>query len=215
MRDPALQLRSGALQKEATRARVTTFAACGRPPPCARRFDQTTWHADKYRKLTATSSDTSRLEQRGALACLIKLELLAAVSVYYSLRVDLRGREVIHFTDNACALACLIKKYSSDVDSARLVLHTFWALSSSLEIDVCRFEFVYSEANVAADWPSRGEFGFAADLGALACAMEVPRSDSWGGVGLMLGLSDSAPAEPLVRSHGAFEPVFSRVYSCV
>ena len=33
-----------------------------------------------------------------------QLELLAAVSVYYSLRDDLRGREVIHFTDNAGAL---------------------------------------------------------------------------------------------------------------
>ena len=52
---------------------------------------------------------------------------------------------------------CLVKDYSSDRDSAKLV-HTFWALVSALEIDVW-FEFVYSEANIA-DWPSRGELGF-------------------------------------------------------
>ena len=86
------------------------------------------------------------------------------MAVYYSLAVDLRGREVIHFIDNSGAMACRIKDYSSDVDSARLV-HAFWGLACALEIDVW-FEFVYSEANVA-DWPSRGWLSFAAELGAV------------------------------------------------
>ena len=83
------------------------------------------------------------------------------------------------------------------MDSARLV-HTFWALSSSLEIDVW-FEFVYSEANIA-DWPSRGELGFVAELRALSCDMEVPATDSWGNVSIVLGLSDSVPEPPRKKS---------------
>ena len=54
--------------------------------------------------------------------------------MYYSLAVELRGREVIHFVDNSGALACLVKDYSSDEDSAKLV-HTFWALACAFDID--------------------------------------------------------------------------------
>ena len=46
-----------------------------------------------------------------------QLELLAAVSVYYSLADDLRGSEVIHFIDNSGAMASLVKDYSRDVDA--------------------------------------------------------------------------------------------------
>ena len=108
-----------------------------------------------------------------------QLELLAAVSVYYSLAGELRGREVIHSIDNAGALACLIKDYSSDIDSARLV-HTFWALSCALCIDVW-FVFVYSDANIA-DWPSRGKVDFADDLGAVEVPVVIPPTDVWGDV---------------------------------
>ena len=118
------------------------------------------------------------------------------MSVYYSLRDELRGREVIHFVDNAGALACLIKDYSSDVDSARLV-HTFWAIACALHIDVW-FEFVYSDANIA-DWPSRGRVAFAADLSAAPCSFEVPPSESWGDVEAVLALADTAPESPRKR----------------
>ena len=67
-------------------------------------------------------------------------------------------------------MACLIKDYSADVDSARLV-HAFWGLACALEIDVW-FEFVYSEANVA-DWPSRGWLSFATELGAEEMTIEL------------------------------------------
>ena len=108
---------------------------------------------------------------------------------------ELRGREVIHFIDNAGSMACLIKDYSKDVDSARLV-HSFWALSSALEIDVW-FEFVYSDANIA-DWPSRGRLEFAADLAAVQVEpLVIPPSDSWGDVEGALALAGSSgAAEP-------------------
>ena len=120
-----------------------------------------------------------------------QLELLAAVAVYYSLAAELRGREVIHFIDNSGAMACLIKDYSSDVDSARLV-HAFWGLACALEIDVW-FEFVYSEANVA-DWPSRGWLSFATELGAVVVEpLRLPQSDAW-------AFAESVPDRPAKRA---------------
>ena len=120
-----------------------------------------------------------------------QLELLAAVAVYYSLAAELRGREVIHFIDNSGAMACLIKDYSSDVDSARLV-HAFWGLACALEIDVW-FEFVYSEANVA-DWPSRGWLSFATELGAVVVKpLRLPQSDAW-------AFAESVPDRPAKRA---------------
>ena len=120
-----------------------------------------------------------------------QLELLAAVAVYYSLASELQGGEVIHFIDNSGAMACLIKDYSADVDSARLV-HAFWGLACALDIDVW-FEFVYSEANVA-DWPSRGWLSFATDLGAVVVEpLCLPRSDAW-------AFAESVPDRPAKRA---------------
>ena len=90
-------------------------------------------------------------------------------------------------------MACLIKDYSSDMDSARLV-HTFWSLACALDV-VVWFEFVYSEANIA-DWPSRGELGFVAELGAEEVRrLVVPPTEGWGDIEGALALS-SADAEP-------------------
>ena len=107
-----------------------------------------------------------------------QLELLAAVSVYYSLAEDLRGRRVLHFIDNSGAMAGLVRDYSRDRDSAGLV-HTFWALAVGLEIDVW-FIFVYSEANIA-DWPSRGHVVFADDLGAEEVSLSASPPKRCGG----------------------------------
>lgn len=171
-------------------ARAATDAMAGRRPPwlLGAETPRGTWRYAAYDPDSAVYAHWRAREQY-----IGQLELLAAVSVYYSLRDDLRGREVIHFTDNAGALACLIKNYSSDIDSARLV-HTFWALASCLEIDVW-FEFVYSEANIA-DWPSRGDLAFANDLEALACEMRVPPSDSWGAVEAVQPSTGDPPAPP-------------------
>ena len=100
---------------------------------------------------------------------------------------------MIHFIDNAGAMASLVKDDSRDVDSARLV-HTFWALSAALELDVW-FEFVYSEANLA-DWPSRGCLDFVEPLGAIRVPVVIPQSDSWGDVELILGMSQVDEALP-------------------
>ena len=127
-----------------------------------------------------------------------QLERLAAVAVYYSLAAELRGREVIHFIDNSGAMACLIKNYSSDRDSSRLV-HTFWALACALEIDVW-FEYVRSAANIA-DWPSRDKFDFVADLGARVVDPWVsPPTDSWGDVEAALLVAESVPERPAKRA---------------
>ena len=128
-----------------------------------------------------------------------QLELLAAVTVYYSLADDLRDKRVVHFIDNSGAFACLIKDYSSDRDSAALV-HTFWALAVGLNVDVW-FVFVYSEANIA-DWPSRGLTSFAADLGAervTGDSLRLPPTAAWGSVGAALEHA-SATAPPRVSS---------------
>ena len=128
-----------------------------------------------------------------------QLELLAAVAVYYSLAAELRGREVIHFIDNAGAMACLVKGSSAELDSSLLV-HTFWALAAALDIDVW-FEFVYSEANIA-DWPSRGDIAFMRDLSpefdpeSDLVRVEVPSVTSWGDVDPLVASVPSAAPPP-------------------
>ena len=54
-----------------------------------------------------------------------QLELLGAVAVYYSPPQVFAGRQVIHFIDNAAALAGLAKNASSAEDSANKVIHSF------------------------------------------------------------------------------------------
>ena len=94
-----------------------------------------------------------------------QLEVLAAVAAYttFSCVRDaqgralhlLRDREVVHFIDNTGALFGLMKGYSRDVDSARLV-HSFHTISAALNARVW-LAFVASKANLA-DLPSRGSF---------------------------------------------------------
>ena len=50
-----------------------------------------------------------------------QLEVLAGVAPYMSCPGQLRGRDVIHFIDNTCALFGLTKGYYGEVDGARLV----------------------------------------------------------------------------------------------
>ena len=109
-----------------------------------------------------------------------QLELLGAVAVYYSLPQVFAGRQVIHFIDNAAALAGLAKNASSAEDSAK-VIHSFWALATALQIDVW-FEYVASKANVA-DWPSRDDCSFVVDnFGSEFVPTVLPEIDSWGGL---------------------------------
>lgn len=125
-----------------------------------------------------------------------QLELLAAIAVYYSLADRLRDRKVIHCVDNSGSMACLIKDYSADLDSAALV-HSFWALAVGIGVDVW-FVFVNSEANVA-DWPSRGLTSFAADLAADRVegpALRLPPRAQWGDVEAALSHTGSAGPAP-------------------
>lgn len=49
-----------------------------------------------------------------------QLELLAAVSVYYSYPAVFRGRDVHHFIDNTIALSALVHGYAGKADLARM-----------------------------------------------------------------------------------------------
>ena len=93
-----------------------------------------------------------------------QLEVLAAVAVYTTFPEVVRGRDVVHFIDNAGALYALMNGSSSDVDSARLV-HTFHALAVPLATRVW-VAYVASKANLA-DLPSRREFALLRSMGAV------------------------------------------------
>lgn len=126
-----------------------------------------------------------------------QLELLAAVAVYYSMPEVFRGRRVLHFIDNASALAAIVKGYSSSEDSARVV-HSFWALVSGLSSDVWMV-YVRSEANVA-DMPSRGDFSYVtSELGSRWCDTRLPPIDSWGSVAAALDAAAGASPSPAAR----------------
>ena len=84
-----------------------------------------------------------------------QLEVLAAVAAYTTFPGLIRGREVVHFIDNTGALFGLMKGYTRDVDSARLV-HSFHTICAALGSRVW-LAYVASKANLA-DLPSRGSF---------------------------------------------------------
>ena len=120
--------------------------------------------------------------------------MLAAICVYYAMASELRGERIIHYTDNSGALACLLKDYSADLDSARLV-HTFWALACAIEADVW-FDFVKSEANVS-DWPSRGHLAFADEIDAERVEpIRLPPVDRWGSVEAARGWAVACESAP-------------------
>jgi hypothetical protein len=126
-----------------------------------------------------------------------QLELLGAVAVYYTLPHLLRGRHVVHYIDNASAMAALVKGYSGAPDSARII-HSFWALATGLRV-VPWFEWVASDANVA-DWPSRGDCKFAeAELRSEWCETELPDIDVWGSVEEALARASAVSADDEAR----------------
>jgi hypothetical protein len=86
---------------------------------------------------------------------ILQAELVAAISVYYSLPRLLAQRPVIHFIDNTGALSLLVHGYSSRADCARLV-NSFHVLHCSLRCKTW-FDWVPSAANIS-DLPSRGEY---------------------------------------------------------
>ena len=81
-----------------------------------------------------------------------QLEILYAVSPYWTLGSRLAGRHVIHFIDNTSACAGLVKGYASSIDSG-LMVNAFHAFNVGLRVDVF-FEYVRSKANIG-DLPSR------------------------------------------------------------
>ena len=111
-----------------------------------------------------------------------QLEVLAAVALYTTFwrEVEFRGREVIHFIDNTGALYGLMKGYSRDVDSARLV-HVFHTICAALGCKVW-LAYVASKANIA-DLPSRGDFDLLLrEYGSMRVAPALPPLElSWAG----------------------------------
>ena len=122
-------------------------------------LSQERWHYTHY----AAGSDvlSAWLERQQYVG---QLEVLAAVAVYTTFPEVVRGRDVVHFIDNAGALYALMNGSSSDVDSARLV-HTFHALAVPLATRVW-VAYVASKANLA-DLPSRREFALLQSMGAV------------------------------------------------
>ena len=115
-----------------------------------------------------------------------QLELLAAVSVYYSIDPsELRDRKVIHWIDNTGALAAMVKGYARQTDGARIV-HAFSALVVRLGFSTW-FEYVRTKANLA-DLPSREglqgyeqfeDTEFAQALGSTRVEMRLPPMQAW------------------------------------
>jgi hypothetical protein len=106
-------------------------------------------------------------------------------------------RHVVHYIDNASAMAALVKGYSGAPDSARII-HSFWVLATGLRV-VPWFEWVASDANVA-DWPSRGDCKFAeAELRSEWCETELPDIDVWGSVEEALARASAVSADDEAR----------------
>lgn len=113
-----------------------------------------------------------------------QLEILYAVTPYWTLGSRLAGRQVIHFIDNTSACAALVKGYAACLDSGLLV-NAFHAFNVGLRADVF-FEYVRSKANIA-DLPSRLAMGelweVYRELGmgerARSIEMVLPAFDDW------------------------------------
>ena len=83
-----------------------------------------------------------------------QLEVLAAISAYFTYPELFVGRRVQHFIDNTVALSALVHGYSGKADLAKMV-NAFFLQMAGLRASVY-FDYVPSKANIA-DLPSRGE----------------------------------------------------------
>ena len=81
-----------------------------------------------------------------------QLEVLAAISVYFTYPELFVGRRVNHFIDNTVALSALVHGYSGRPDLAKMV-NVFYLQIAGLRSSVY-FDYVPSKANIA-DLPSR------------------------------------------------------------
>ena len=96
-----------------------------------------------------------------------QLELLAAISFYYSMPDLVRHRDVVHWVDNTSALYSLFNGYSSQPDNARMINY-FQLFCMMFDVRVY-WEYVASKANIA-DLPSRRDFLLLLSLGAVYVA---------------------------------------------
>ena len=118
-----------------------------------------------------------------------QLELLAAVAVYYSLPDIVRGESVMHYVDNTSAVAALVKGYSQQPDSVR-ILHALWTLVAGLGCAPW-FKYVRSKANVA-DLPSRGNLDYITNvLKAREVELVMPPFEMWTSIEHALAVIDS------------------------
>ena len=113
-----------------------------------------------------------------------QLEVLAAISAYFTYPELFVGRRVQHFIDNTVALSALVHGYSGKADLAKMV-NAFFLQMAGLRASVyC--DYVPSKANIA-DLPSRGALRelcrVLRRLGMLSAAVRVaasfPPLSSW------------------------------------
>ena len=105
-----------------------------------------------------------------------QVEVLAAVSVYFTFPDVVRGRQVNHFIDNTAALSGMIHGYARKLDLARMV-NVFHLQLAGLATDAY-LEFVPSLANLA-DLPSRDEYEVLERLGGRRVSLNVPGAADW------------------------------------
>ena len=97
-------------------------------------------------------SDPSRMR---AVRVAAQLEVLAAISAYFTFPELFVGRRVHHWVDNTVALSALVHGYSGKADLAKMV-NVFYLQVAGLRTSVY-FDYVPSKANIA-DLPSRDAF---------------------------------------------------------
>ena len=84
-----------------------------------------------------------------------QLEVLAAISAYFTFPELFVGRRVHHWVDNTVGLSALVHGYSGKADLAKMV-NVFYLQVAGLRTSVY-FDYVPSKANIA-DLPSRDAF---------------------------------------------------------
>ena len=112
----------------------------------------------------------------GKKTYIAQLEMLAAISAFFSYPELLRGRRVHMFIDNAVALSAMIHGYAKSTDMAYMS-NAFHMQLAGLRASVY-LDYVPSKANIA-DLPSRGEFRLLRRLGAAKVRMKTPTFTQW------------------------------------
>jgi len=106
-----------------------------------------------------------------------QLEALAGACAYESVDpARIKDRNVLHWVDNTSAIAGMVKGYSKQSDTGR-ILNAFQVRLSSVFCSPW-VAYVPSEQNIA-DAPSRGDFSVLEELGSEKIDLKLPAFDTW------------------------------------